>query len=306
MPTHAEKRRVPYSAGEMYALIADVKSYPEFLPWCEAARIRSSRPGPDGSEVIAADLVISFKVFRERFGSEVRLQPEERKIDVEYLDGPFRYLRNHWRFIEDEPGSCEIDFYVDFEFKSFVLQKLIGVVFNEAMQRIVRAFEARAEALYGARRSDAGVPRPLDLAACAAPDRPGAAPSETAAAERGLDDPRGRPPFRRSQARAASRSRPSAWATLARRTSRRPSAPNSTVAVAVSMPRPARPKQTRPSGLLSDPPGPAIPVMETARSARERSSAPSAMARATSSETAPCASISAAGTPRSSVLASFE
>ncbi len=151
MPTHAEKRRVPYSAGEMYALIADVKSYPEFLPWCEAARIRSRTPGPDGAEVLEADLVISFKVFRERFGSEVRLKPAERKIDVEYLDGPFRYLRNHWRFVEDEPGICEIDFYVDFEFRSFVLQKLIGVVFNEAMQRIVRAFENRAEALYGPR-----------------------------------------------------------------------------------------------------------------------------------------------------------
>ncbi|SET84169.1 type II toxin-antitoxin system RatA family toxin [Oceanicella actignis] len=152
MPTHAEKRRVPYSAAEMYALIADVKSYPEFLPWCEAARVRSRRPGDEpGVEVMEADLVISFKVFRERFGSRVTLRPDERRIDVEYLDGPFRHLRNHWRFVEVEPGSCEIDFFVDFEFRSSVLQALIGMVFNEAMQRIVRAFESRAEALYGRR-----------------------------------------------------------------------------------------------------------------------------------------------------------
>lgn len=133
----------------MYALIADVGSYPEFLPWCSAARIRSRTPQPDGSEVVEADLVISFKVFRERFGSRVTLRPETRQIEVAYLDGPFKYLNNHWTFVPLEDGGCEVDFFVDFEFKSFVLQKLIGVVFHEAMQRIVRAFEGRARELYG-------------------------------------------------------------------------------------------------------------------------------------------------------------
>lgn len=133
----------------MYALIADVGSYPEFLPWCSAARIRSRTPQPDGSEVVEADLVISFKVFRERFGSRVVLKPQTRQIEVAYLDGPFRYLQNHWTFVPLEDGGCEVDFFVDFEFKSFVLQKLIGVVFHEAMQRIVRAFEGRARELYG-------------------------------------------------------------------------------------------------------------------------------------------------------------
>jgi len=149
MPTHAETRELPYSADQMFALIADVASYPEFLPWCSAARIRSRRAEPDGSEVIEADLVISFKVFRERFGSRVVLRPAASRIDVAYLDGPFRYLNNHWQFRDLGDGRCEVDFFVDFEFRSRTLQAIIGVVFNEAMQRIVRAFEARAAELYG-------------------------------------------------------------------------------------------------------------------------------------------------------------
>lgn len=152
MPTHAETRVVPYTPHQMYALIADVARYPEFLPWCAAARVRSRTPLPDGpGEVVEADLVISFKVYRERFGSRVTLRPDERRIDVEYIDGPFRYLRNHWRFEPHGEGACAIDFFVDFEFRSTILQKLIGLVFHEAMQRVVRAFEKRAEALYGVR-----------------------------------------------------------------------------------------------------------------------------------------------------------
>jgi coenzyme Q-binding protein COQ10 len=154
MPTHAERRNVPYSADEMYALIADVGSYPEFLPWCAAARIRETRPLPEGDgEVMDADLVISFKVYRERFGSRVTLRPAARTIDVEYLQGPFRYLQNHWRFIPTGERSCDVDFFVDFEFRSAILQRLIGLVFQEAMLRIVRAFERRAQALYGVRSS---------------------------------------------------------------------------------------------------------------------------------------------------------
>lgn len=147
MPTHAEKRVMPYSAQQMYDLIADVDAYPQFLPWCSAARIRKRTPRGD-IEVVDAELVISFKVFRERFGSRVTLMPKDQKIDVEYLDGPFKYLNNHWSF-EDCEGGCEVDFFVDFEFKSKILQTIIGVVFGEAMQRIVGAFEARAKVLYG-------------------------------------------------------------------------------------------------------------------------------------------------------------
>ncbi|MFZ5963779.1 type II toxin-antitoxin system RatA family toxin [Thalassococcus sp. BH17M4-6] len=147
MPTHSETRTLPYTAQQMYDLVADVGSYPEFLPWCAAARVRSVTPEGD-AEVMLADLVISFKVFRERFGSRVTLWPDDMKIDTEYLDGPFRYLKSNWAF-RDVEGGCEVSFFVDFEFKNVVLQRIIGLVFNEAMQRIVRAFERRAAQLYG-------------------------------------------------------------------------------------------------------------------------------------------------------------
>ena len=150
MPTHSETRRLPYSAQQMYDLVADVARYPEFLPWCAAARIRSVTPQPDGSEVMAADLVISFKVFRERFGSRVVLWPKKHRIDTEYLDGPFRYMQSNWSFADHPEGGCEVSFFVDFEFRNAMLQGIIGLVFNEAMQRIVRAFERRAAALYTA------------------------------------------------------------------------------------------------------------------------------------------------------------
>lgn len=148
MATHTEKRRLPYNADQIYALVADVARYPEFLPWTAAARIRSRHDLGDGREELLADLVISFKVFRERFGSRVILDPARRRIDTEYLDGPFRYLRSWWQ-IDPAPGGCEVEFFVDFEFRNPVLRKLIGVVFNQAMERVVRAFEERAAALYG-------------------------------------------------------------------------------------------------------------------------------------------------------------
>ncbi|MDA9894712.1 type II toxin-antitoxin system RatA family toxin [Amylibacter sp.] len=146
MPTHTEKRIMPYTAKQMYDLVADVETYPDFLPWCAATRIRNVTKD-NHKTIIEADLIIAFKVFRERFGSRVTLKAEKFSIDVEYLDGPFKYLNNHWIF-RDVDGGCEADFFVDFEFKSRVLQALIGVVFNEAMQRIVKAFEMRADDLY--------------------------------------------------------------------------------------------------------------------------------------------------------------
>ena len=147
MPRHAEHRKMPYTADQMYALVADVGSYPEFLPWCAAARIRSKTDAGECT-VMEADLVISFKVFRERFGSRVTLWNDGSRIDTEYLDGPFRYLKSKWVFVPDEGGGCIVDFDVDFEFRNVLLQGVIGLVFNDAMHRIVRAFEKRAEALY--------------------------------------------------------------------------------------------------------------------------------------------------------------
>jgi len=128
MPTHQETKILPYSAEQMYSLVADVAAYPE-------------------SEILEADLVISFKVFRERFGSRVTLWPADLKIDTEYLDGPFKYMVSNWAFRNVE-GGCEVTFFVDFEFKNAILQGIIGVVFNEAMQRVVRAFERRAADLF--------------------------------------------------------------------------------------------------------------------------------------------------------------
>ena len=151
LPQHKDSRILPYTADQMYALVADIERYSEFLPWNTAARILLRRPGHDGSEMVEADLVISFKVFRERFGSRVTLWPAEKRIDTEYLDGPFKYLKSGWSFADLPQGGCKVDFFVDFEFRNAILGKVIGVVFGEAMSRIVRAFEDRARALYGAR-----------------------------------------------------------------------------------------------------------------------------------------------------------
>jgi coenzyme Q-binding protein COQ10 len=143
MPTHAEKRHLPYRPDQLFDLVAGVDQYPEFLPWCKAARI-TRREG----DIFYADLVVAFKVFRERFQSKVTLHPKY-LIDVEYIQGPFRYLNNHWRFETAADGHCIVDFYVDFEFHSKILQNLIGLLFNEAVSRMVSAFEARAHRLYG-------------------------------------------------------------------------------------------------------------------------------------------------------------
>jgi len=144
MTTHAEKRNLPYTPEQLYALVADVKAYPDFLPWCLASRITKTE-----GNVFYADLVIGYKMVREKFGSKVTLN-EPHHIHVEYLSGPMKYLSNHWKFIEEEDGSCTIDFFVDFEFKNKFLQNLIGVFFNEVVKRMVGAFEDRAKELYGA------------------------------------------------------------------------------------------------------------------------------------------------------------
>jgi coenzyme Q-binding protein COQ10 len=147
MPTHAEQRVLPYTPEQMFTLVADIERYPEFLPWCTGARVRERRP-----DFVLADLIIGFRMFRERFTSRVTLDPP-RRIDVAYSEGPFRYLTNHWVF-EPVPGGCRIDFFVDFEFKSRVLQKVIELLFGEAVRRMVGAFEGRARQLYGAPSGD--------------------------------------------------------------------------------------------------------------------------------------------------------
>ncbi|MGH6988455.1 MAG: type II toxin-antitoxin system RatA family toxin [Stellaceae bacterium] len=155
MPTHAERKRLPYAPEQLFDLVADIERYPEFLPWCTGARVRE-RLG----NVIIADLVIGFRMVRERFTSRVTLDRPGR-IDVVYSDGPFRYLTNRWRFEAQPDGSTIIDFFVDFEFRSRMLQHLIGLLFTEAVRRMVGAFESRARQLYGASALSGAAAKPV-------------------------------------------------------------------------------------------------------------------------------------------------
>jgi coenzyme Q-binding protein COQ10 len=142
MPKHAEIKRLPFTQAQMFSLVADVAQYPQFLPWCVATRIRRQT-----NQEMIADMVIGFKAFRESFTSKVTLHnPHE--IDVMYENGPFKYLINNWTFSRTTDG-CEVDFKVDFEFRSRLLEKAIGLVFEEAVHRMVSAFETRAQDLYG-------------------------------------------------------------------------------------------------------------------------------------------------------------
>jgi len=142
MPTYADRKLVGYRPDQLFDLVADVASYPEFLPWCVGARIRSQT-----EHELVADLTIGFGPFRESFTSRVSLERPDR-IRVRYENGPFRYLNNQWVFIPD-PNGVQVDFWVDFEFRSKLLQRAIGVVFNEAVRRMVGAFLKRAGDVYG-------------------------------------------------------------------------------------------------------------------------------------------------------------
>ncbi len=143
MTKHVEKRNLPYTPEQLFSLVAEVDKYQDFLPWCQSSVIKQ-REG----DIFYADLVIGYKRIREKFGSKVSLDYPNR-INVEYLSGPMKYLRNYWQFIREKDGSCTIDFYVDFEFKNIILQNLMGVFFNELIRRMVTAFEQRAKQIYG-------------------------------------------------------------------------------------------------------------------------------------------------------------
>ncbi len=150
MTSRRSKALVPYSADEMFALVADIESYPKFLPWCVALRIVGKRHAPP-RDFLTADMVVAYKVFRERFRSEVTLDPLRHAIDVEYIDGPFRTLKNAWRFTDQQAGGCEIDFYIEFEFRNFFLHATAQSVFEKAFARMSDAFVERARVVYGER-----------------------------------------------------------------------------------------------------------------------------------------------------------
>ena len=154
MPTHAEHKLVPYTAEQMFDLVADVGRYHEFLPWCAASKVRSQT-----ATELVADLTIGFGPFRESFTSRVQLDRPQ-KLQVKYENGPFRYLNNQWGFTP-APDGCRVDFFVDFEFRSRLLQAAIGAVFNQAVAAMVSAFLRRARAVYGHPRATVGVLPPV-------------------------------------------------------------------------------------------------------------------------------------------------
>ncbi len=144
MPRHVEQRVLPYTREQLFDLVADVGSYPQFLPWVMGARIRSKT-----SDLLVADLMVGFKVFRETFTSKVTLERPNR-IHVDYVNGPLKYLHNDWVFTDVGDGQTAIDFFVDFEFRNRLFESMAGAVFHEAVKRMVTAFEKRAIVVYGA------------------------------------------------------------------------------------------------------------------------------------------------------------
>jgi coenzyme Q-binding protein COQ10 len=147
MPKFEATRQVSHSPDEMFALVADVERYPEFLPLCEALTVQSRRER-DGKTLLVASMSVGYKAIRETFITQVLLKPQERAIDVKYIDGPFKYLSNVWEFEEDGAG-CLVRFFIDYEFKSRLLSAVMGTMFDRAFRMFAEAFEKRADAIYG-------------------------------------------------------------------------------------------------------------------------------------------------------------
>ncbi|MDH0614197.1 MULTISPECIES: type II toxin-antitoxin system RatA family toxin [unclassified Agrobacterium] len=147
MPQFETHRLVKHSPDRMYDLVADVEKYPQFLPLCEALTIRS-RKERDGKVLLVADMTVGYKAIRETFTTQVLLNPAERAIDVKYIDGPFKYLDNRWRFEESEDGGATIHFFIDYEFKSRLLGAVMGSMFDRAFRMFAEAFETRADKIY--------------------------------------------------------------------------------------------------------------------------------------------------------------
>ena len=146
MPSHSESRIVPYSAEQLFDLVMDIQKYPEFLPWCLGARINST-----SKNKVEADVIVGYKMFREKFTSRVRfIRPKE--IEVEYLQGPMRHLHNKWAFKDLGENQCRIDFYVDFSLKTKLFESFIDQFFHKALMKMINAFELRAMDIYGAKK----------------------------------------------------------------------------------------------------------------------------------------------------------
>ena len=149
MPTFSNKRRVRHSAADMFDLVADVEHYPEFVPMCKAMKVRQRTAAGEGVEIVVADMTVSFKLVRETFRSRVTLDRPKLQILVEYLQGPFSHMQNRWTFRPLDDRSCEVEFFIDYEFRSRTLGMLMGGMFDVAFRRFAAAFEARADQVYG-------------------------------------------------------------------------------------------------------------------------------------------------------------
>jgi coenzyme Q-binding protein COQ10 len=151
MPRFSNRRRVLHRADQMFDLVADVERYPEFVPLCQALKIRQRKTNPDGTETVIADMTVSFKLVKETFTSEITLDREHLKILVRYLKGPFANLENRWTFEAKGQEACDVGFFIAYEFKSKMLATLMGAMFDAAFGRFSAAFEKRADMVYGKR-----------------------------------------------------------------------------------------------------------------------------------------------------------
>ena len=151
MPRFSNRRRVQHRANQMFDLVADVERYPEFVPLCQALKIRQRKNNPDGTETVIADMTVSFKLVKETFTSEVTLDREHLKILVRYLKGPFSNLENRWTFEPKAEEACDVGFFIAYEFKSKMLATLMGAMFDATFSRFSAAFEKRADMIYGKR-----------------------------------------------------------------------------------------------------------------------------------------------------------
>lgn len=143
------KRRVQHSAAEMFALVADVETYPKFLPLCRDLRLRERRETADGKSILLAEMEVGYKAIRETFTSRVTCDPAKLEIMVEYVNGPFKHLENKWHFAETGPNSCVVEFDIVYEFRSRALALLVGGMFDAAFRKFAEAFEMRANTVYG-------------------------------------------------------------------------------------------------------------------------------------------------------------
>jgi coenzyme Q-binding protein COQ10 len=148
MPQFSTKRRVRHAAAEMFDLVADVERYPDFVPLCRALKVRQRTAGPNGTEVLVAQMTAAYKLISETFTSRVTLDRPNLQILVEYLDGPFSRLENRWSFRPSGEGSCDVEFFITYEFRSRMLAVLMGSMFDLAFRRFATAFEERADLVY--------------------------------------------------------------------------------------------------------------------------------------------------------------